>query len=212
MRRNVLGAALFITLLGSGACAASDKEGAARKPRAASGAGGDAATVSAAGGSVSVEIPDVAGSAGQSLKPGDECVNDVSIGEHVPIDLYVMLDKSGSMRCRPEEPTCERWAKIPDSRWGIVTRALRDFLTSSENAGLGVGLGFFPLGAEKAACVYDCGLQDRTCECYAACGCGPADCACNTPGISGCECLALFPSGTGRCEPAHFEFPAAAFA
>jgi hypothetical protein len=70
-------------------------------------------------------------------------------GELVPLDLYVMLDRSASMR--------------DGSKWGSVTSALTTFVASPETAGIGIGLQYFPVdptGPIPGACTNDgqCGL------------------------------------------------------
>jgi hypothetical protein len=77
------------------------------------------------------------------------CVAEDFPGELVPLDLYIMQDKSASM--------------ADESKWSSVTTALTTFINSPQEPGLGVGIGFFPLPPSQPipqTCVTnpDCGL------------------------------------------------------
>ncbi|XXX72940.1 VWA domain-containing protein [Sorangium sp. So ce134] len=64
------------------------------------------------------------------------CAGESSTAELVPLDLYIMLDASGSM----DEPLSRDFTK-----WDAVTDALEAFFIDPQSAGLGVGLQYFPL-------------------------------------------------------------------
>jgi hypothetical protein len=54
----------------------------------------------------------------------------------LPLDLFVMLDASGSMN----------FASAPGvSKWRAVTSGLKDFIAAPSSSGIGVGLGVFPV-------------------------------------------------------------------
>ncbi|MGK4003458.1 hypothetical protein WMF31_12585 [Sorangium sp. So ce1036] len=74
--------------------------------------------------------------AGDGAGGGTSCAGETSTAELVPLDLYIMLDASGSMEDRL--PT-------RDTKWEAVTEALEAFFTDPQSAGLGVGLQYFPL-------------------------------------------------------------------
>jgi len=59
------------------------------------------------------------------------CAAETTPGEVVPLDLYFMIDRSASM--------------TTDSKWDSVVAALQGFVGSTDAAGIGVGLQFFPL-------------------------------------------------------------------
>jgi hypothetical protein len=64
-------------------------------------------------------------------------------------DLFVMLDKSGSMNCPAADDACEL-PPLPTShptRWEAVTTGLSTFVSAPASAGTSVGLAFFPLNA-----------------------------------------------------------------
>lgn len=50
--------------------------------------------------------------------------------EKVPLDMFVMFDKSGS---------------IDSVKWDSATQAMKSFIAQPEAAGIGVGIQFFPL-------------------------------------------------------------------
>lgn len=83
--------------------------------------------------------------------PGDACVTSAADGEPVPVDLYFMVDTTGSMNCLvPENPArpCDNDPGAPGqnetSRWELVSEALKTFMGDPGNQGLGVGVRFFP--------------------------------------------------------------------
>src|SRR5687768_4610197 len=82
----------------------------------------------------------------------DACVGEKSTGELVPVDLFVMLDISGSMLDPTEDGT---------DKWTRVQQALTAFLTDDGSAGLGVGIQYFPLNKQGVP---------ATCTTNEACG------------------------------------------
>jgi hypothetical protein len=64
------------------------------------------------------------------------CVQTAQEAQQVPVDMYIMLDRSASMQ--------EKTGAGP-VKWDAVRIALSKFLRDSRSNGLGVGLGFFPL-------------------------------------------------------------------
>lgn len=67
----------------------------------------------------------------------DACAGETIQAERIPLDMYVMLDISGSMTY----PTVGN----PDiTKWQAVSSALVDFVGDQANDGLGVGLQLFP--------------------------------------------------------------------
>jgi hypothetical protein len=70
---------------------------------------------------------------------GDTCAGVTSQAQLIPLDIYLMLDSSGSM----SETTGAMGAG--PSKWSAVTQALDAFFVDPQSAGLGVGLQHFPL-------------------------------------------------------------------
>ncbi len=80
------------------------------------------------------------------------CTGSVYEKEDVPLDIYVMFDRSGSM-CRCVDPPlpeegCDV-AGCAETRLQAITRAFREFLDDPESEGVSVGMGSFgqlPIG------------------------------------------------------------------
>ncbi|WP_437644047.1 hypothetical protein [Sorangium sp. So ce362] len=130
---------------------------------AATGAGAGSGTSSETGSGTSSETgygPDEPGgtNAGNSTGTGEgaggdaSCAGESSTAEIVPLDLYIMLDASGSMD--------ERLAGGV-TKWDAVTEALEAFFTDSQSEGIGVGLQYFPLPDDDVP---------RSCTTNAQCG------------------------------------------
>jgi hypothetical protein len=138
--------ALLAALLACSSNSRDDDEPAGLGSGAATGSGGsgaDGGTTAATGGGAAVSgtgaVIGVAGTtSGETGGTGgiDACVGEKSTGELVPVDLFVMLDISGSMTDLTEDGT---------DKWTRVKEALTAFLTDEESAGLGVGIQYFPL-------------------------------------------------------------------
>jgi hypothetical protein len=103
---------------------------------AASGAGGIAAGPGSGGGGGIVIVDDGGGTGGVTLEDGGECAAEDYVGEQLPVDLYIMLDRSGSMT----EKTAAGATK-----WDSVVTALKGFFGDDKSTGLGVGIQYFPL-------------------------------------------------------------------
>jgi hypothetical protein len=90
------------------------------------------------------------GDAGDSSNNG--CVGTKADGEPIPVDLFFMVDITGSMNCPvPDDttkPACEVDPGKPHAnattRWTVESAALKAFVTDPANAGLGMGIRFFP--------------------------------------------------------------------
>lgn len=88
-------------------------------------------------------LGDMGGSVGSTTggtgadAPIDECAGDLVEAKPIPLDMYVMLDQSGSMLSATD-------SNRQLSKWDAVSSALIDFVNDPESAGLGVGLQLFP--------------------------------------------------------------------
>jgi von Willebrand factor type A domain len=101
--------------------------------------GGSVVVSGGAGGTVGV-TGGAAGSAGTSGAGGtmiQECAGDVEMGMPVPVDVYVMLDISGSML----DPS----GTSGTTKWDAVKSALSAFFGDAQSAGLSVAIQYFPL-------------------------------------------------------------------
>lgn len=64
-----------------------------------------------------------------ALTDANACATDSKKAEPVPLDLYIMLDQSGSMQ---------------GNKWTSTVSAITAFVNDPQSAGIGVGLDFFP--------------------------------------------------------------------
>jgi hypothetical protein len=116
------------------------------------------------------------------------CAADTQTATALPLDLYFMIDTSGSMA---------ELVTASTTKWTAVKTALTSFVQDPGSAGIGVGLQFFPV--PKAG-------VPATCTTSAQCGAG-APCLmnlCIAPGLQqlvACTTVADCPKG-GQCVPA----------
>jgi hypothetical protein len=135
MKKQLLtqGAILLLALFGSASCGDTGSNGASAS-KGAGGAGSGSGSESGSGGGInfSGNSSTAAGSGGAQA-----CAGQTTKAETVPLDMYLMLDKSGSM--------LEGTGGQGVSKWDAVTQALEAFLNDPQSVGLGVGLQYFPL-------------------------------------------------------------------
>src|SRR5882724_3839423 len=91
---------------------------------------------------------DLAGAGGSD----QACAAEVSAAEIVPLDLYIMLDVSGSML---EGTSMFDATGTAITKWSAIKGALENFIADDASNGLGVGLQYFPLNKPHvpASCV-----------------------------------------------------------
>ncbi|PIE05276.1 MAG: hypothetical protein CSA75_05605, partial [Sorangium cellulosum] len=65
------------------------------------------------------------------------CATDSYAGELVPLDMHVMLDRSGSMNASDMDGD--------PSRWSSITSAISEFMNLPGAAGMGMAMAFFPV-------------------------------------------------------------------
>jgi len=96
------------------------------------------------GGSAAGGLPDLAlsmaGDAAGGEGGGAVCDAQVREGQRVPIDMYFLVDSSGSMNDSVSGGT----------KWDVVSGALIGFLKDPRSADTGVGIGYFPV--ESSSC------------------------------------------------------------
>lgn len=123
----------------AGGTASTDGAGAGRTTGNGSGANGSGGD---GGGFIGV------GAGPNSGPTGGACAATASKAEQVPLGMYLMIDKSGSMQ---------------GANWTAVTNALKTFVDQPEAAGIGVGLQYFPLdsggGGMRGLLRDGCGLR-----------------------------------------------------
>lgn len=99
---------------------------------------GSSGTESGAGG----EVFNPMASSGASMSSGNTCAATGEEANLVPINMFIMFDKSGSM--------------LDNNKWTNSTKALIDFFKDQGSAGLRVALRFFPdTGCDATACDID---------------------------------------------------------
>jgi hypothetical protein len=188
MKKQIL--LVGLTAIGVGAtfsaCGGGGEDGATSDTGGAGNAGGAGGTNLAATGGTGGTGFGIGGSSSgtNSGAGGDEsCAGEKSTAELVPLDMYIMLDASGSMNDGSTSTV---------SKWDAVTQALSTFFTDPQSSGLGAGLQYFPLQAA--------GVPD-SCTNNAQCGTG-GPClfrvCTGQPTITACVTNADCP-GTSRC-------------
>ncbi len=76
-------------------------------------------------------------------------------GELVQLDVYILLDRSASMR--------------DDQKWSKTINAIKTFVNSSDTAGMGVGLQFFPVKPPPGTSIPSACTSDADCGLYGPC-------------------------------------------
>ena len=118
---------------------------------------------------------------------GGGCAGVTNTAEKVPLDIFVMLDKSGSMTDA---------ASGGGTKWDAAVSALTTFVNQPESAGIGVGIQYFPQPSGNSCSVTMCGTDA---DCGA--GCGPCI---GFPGFGICQGFA----NNDSCEPGDYATPA----
>ena len=110
------------------------------------GGGGSGGSGGFSGGGVrdaSIGLPDVGVGGQGGLSDAEVCARETKRAEALPVDMYILLDKSTSMH--ETDPT---GTKI----WDAVKTALSTFFADPGASGTGVGLQYFGLGTSPASC------------------------------------------------------------
>lgn len=148
---------LALGLAGVAVVACSDAGGGSQP----GGAGGSAASGSGGGtgGSGGVYVGGTGGGGGDgSVLPGAEgglpegCATDSYTGELVPLDMHVMLDRSGSMSGSSVDGG--------PSSWSQVTNAITEFMALPGTSDIGMAMAFFPVEPSHPAPTQCSGPQD----------------------------------------------------
>ena len=159
--------------------------------------GGDAsggATGNGTGGSGGLSFVNLGGFGGNSVGEGGvggACAGEVSAAELLPLDMYLMLDRSLSMN--------EETETVGVTKWEAVTQALAAFAQDSESAGLGVGIQYFPA---NPPCDTDGDCPGSYCY-LSACNNVPTPQPCQTdgdcPGTVSGSCVPIGECGAQTC-------------
>ena len=97
-----------------------------------------AAPVRAPGGAGGIRFDSSPSGGSAGFDPDSSCAGETYEGELIPLDLFIMLDISGSMTELTAAGT---------QKWVETRQALTAFLNDPQSAGLGVGIQFFPQAA-----------------------------------------------------------------
>lgn len=147
--RRALGIVFGSVVLALSGAACSSASSGGNNAGSGNGAGtGGGVNVGGSGGGGGVNV---GGSGGVGAISG--CDGQVFGGELVPVDMYVMFDRSGSMK--------------DSGKWSSVTNALKKFVVLPGLDKLGMGIAFFPIpatGPIPGACT-----SDQQCGFYGPC-------------------------------------------
>lgn len=185
---TALGLVGLVSLVG-GCAAAADREGTGGLSNRPDGAGFSADTEGTTGDDGGISVDGTVPSGGpDALDEDSACASESRKGERTPLDIYFLVDQSGSMK--------------DESKWGNVKLAIKGFVEAKESAGIGVGLQYFPLmasGAGLDACLASC----KDCTCAKACGCTGGCSIVTSGGVTKVSCM---PGGTS-CDVADYAKP-----
>lgn len=118
------------------------------------GGGGGGSGGMGAGGSGGINVGGDAGGGNGGTGALTGC-GKIEGGEVVPLDMYLMLDKSGSMK--------------DGGKWGAVTGAITQFVGLPNLDKLGMGLGLFPIPAAPGTIPTGTCTSDQDCGFYGPC-------------------------------------------
>ena len=93
------------------------------------------------------------GPTGGNTGVGGGCAENSIVAEKFPLDMYIMLDQSGSMSDAVQN----------GSKWSAVTSAITSFINQPAATGIGVGIQYFPADTGNQCPVF----------CYLDSDCGP---------------------------------------
>jgi hypothetical protein len=140
---------------GAFACSAGSAAGSSIGPRASAGATATGGGTASAGSSSTSEgggpsILTDSGANGGSTGPTDTdaaCSAVARDSTPIAVDLFMMIDRSVSMKCGAADTGCDNPGKnvVAPTRWKAVTDALTAFMSAPSSTGIGAGVGFFSL-------------------------------------------------------------------
>jgi hypothetical protein len=219
---------------GGGFDAAAGTTGVAGTIGVGSGSGGSS-TIAGAAGSGATDGPGRV--IGADALGDAACATATQKAQQVPLDMYIMMDSSGSM-------ADTLTTNGTTSKWTAVKSALTAFLQDPQSAGIGVGLQYFPLEqagvpdscemdgecgnygpcdildvCSRASTVTpcrtnaDCGRGQGTCVRLGVCGasggyCAPAGNLCSAAAGDSCLAISGYCHARDKCDAASYATPA----
>lgn len=94
-----------------------------------------------------------------SVTDASACAAESTKAEQLPLDMYIMLDQSGSMSDAVSNG---------GTKWNAVSGALQTFVNQPGTAGIGVGIQYFPLVSGGQTCSPTC-ATDADCGTFGPC-------------------------------------------
>jgi hypothetical protein len=94
-----------------------------------------------------------------SIEDSGSCAAESKKAEQLPLDMYIMLDQSGSMTDS---------VSGGGTKWDAVTGAFKTFVNQPGTAGIGVGIQYFPLIPGGQSCSPTC-ATDADCGAFGPC-------------------------------------------
>jgi len=88
-----------------------------------------------------VDLVGQPGSAATAVQPGESCLGEARAAERIGLDMFLMLDLSGSML--DPLPAVGRAAGATN-KWDAVRASLESFVQAPETSEIGIGLQYFP--------------------------------------------------------------------
>jgi hypothetical protein len=182
---RLIGGLALLTAASSAACSATNGQNAFT-----TGTGGS--TNSGPGGSTNSNGPGSGGDEGfdaglppdGSIDDAGACAAESKKAQQLPLDMYIMLDQSGSMT--------DTVAGGGD-KWGAVTSAFKTFVNQPGTAGIGIGIQYFPLDVSGGGCTLNCASD--------------ADCGANGPCFVGICFGCASAGGNDSCVSADYAKP-----
>ena len=181
---RLVGGLALLTAVSSGACSAVNTTNAFTTGAGGtnSGAGGSGSGNSGPG-SGGEDAFDAGPKSDGSVTDANACAAESTKAEQLPLDMYIMLDQSGSM-----SDTVSGGA----TKWSAVTSAFKGFVNQPGAAGIGVGIQYFPIAEGGSTCSPTCAVE--------------ADCNGLGPCIFGI-CFNCAASSTDSCVAADYAKP-----
>jgi hypothetical protein len=178
---RLVGGLALLTAVSSAACSATNPTHEFSTSSGSQGVGGN---VNSGGSGVGGEdIFDAGLPPDGSVDDSGSCAAESKKAEQLPLDMYIMLDQSGSMT--------DSVAGGGD-KWGAVTSAFKTFVNQPGTAGIGIGIQYFPLDSSGGGCSPTC-ASDADCGAFGPCFFG--------------ICFACAGGGSDSCNAADYATP-----
>ena len=156
---RLIGGLALITAASSAACSATNTINAFTTGSGGTNAGVGGSTNSGGPGSGGEIAFDAGVTPDGSIDDAGACAAESKKAEQLPLDMYIMLDQSGSMTDA---------VSGGGDKWNAVTTAFKTFVNQPGTAGIGIGIQYFPLDASGGGCPPTCAI-DADCGAFGPC-------------------------------------------